>query len=434
MQERLASGAALLRDLTHTAWLESEQPTRFDRGHNPIDPKNPAYNPATGSAPPGPPVPQASAAPAAATLKEGAASLPYKGFFVLTLLGRSPAVRNHPALREIAQRKRAALNQPVHALRFTPAEIETVSQALSTVTNVDGSLRASNSYIRDHALAPAALLAKAWKGAAEGINHILDVYALGVPPPYPAIDSPSFDVKSENYQRLLQILATSVAEDAPGDGPFFEIPFRFAQELLRANWRDEASRFEPLTSGENQAAFRRVSTIDWTKQRYTAIVVPGSGTDRPDKSMSPWGHVRVALAAKRYRAGMAPFILVSGGYVHPAQTPHCEALEMKRVLMREFDIPEEAILIDPHARHTTTNLRNAGRILLRYGFPTARAALVTTDQFQSAYIEAPAFVERCRKELGYVPFAGLKRLSTTDLEFLPLRDSLQADPLEPLDP
>lgn len=55
--ERLASGAQLLRDLAYTAWIESEQPFRFNRqGGNPIDPKGPLYNPATGSAPPGAPV------------------------------------------------------------------------------------------------------------------------------------------------------------------------------------------------------------------------------------------------------------------------------------------------------------------------------------------------------------------------------------------
>lgn len=52
--ERLASGAAMLRDLAYTAWLESAKPFPFDRTNNPIDPKNPRYNPATGSAPPGP--------------------------------------------------------------------------------------------------------------------------------------------------------------------------------------------------------------------------------------------------------------------------------------------------------------------------------------------------------------------------------------------
>jgi hypothetical protein len=58
VHERLAAGAALLRDLTYTAWLESDTPFTFTRGNNPIDPKNPNYNPTTGSAPPGPAVPQ----------------------------------------------------------------------------------------------------------------------------------------------------------------------------------------------------------------------------------------------------------------------------------------------------------------------------------------------------------------------------------------
>jgi uncharacterized SAM-binding protein YcdF (DUF218 family) len=31
---------------------------------------------------------------------------------------------------------------------------------------------------------------------------------------------------------------------------------------------------------------------------------------------------------------------------------------MKRQLVALFGIPESAILVDPHARHTTTNLRN----------------------------------------------------------------------------
>jgi uncharacterized SAM-binding protein YcdF (DUF218 family) len=31
---------------------------------------------------------------------------------------------------------------------------------------------------------------------------------------------------------------------------------------------------------------------------------------------------------------------------------------MKRSLMADYGVPENAILIDPHARHTTTNMRN----------------------------------------------------------------------------
>ena len=48
-----------------------------------------------------------------------------------------------------------------------------------------------------------------------------------------------------------------------------------------------------------------------------------------------------------FRQKKAPFILVSGGNVHPNLTPYNEALEMKMALMREFGVPENAILVDP---------------------------------------------------------------------------------------
>jgi hypothetical protein len=50
---QLAKAAALLRDLTYTAWVKSGEPAApVDRDQNPINPSNPRYNPATGSAPP----------------------------------------------------------------------------------------------------------------------------------------------------------------------------------------------------------------------------------------------------------------------------------------------------------------------------------------------------------------------------------------------
>ena len=48
---QLAKAAALLRDLTYTAWIESGKPMPA-RGANPIDSATPGYNPATGTAPP----------------------------------------------------------------------------------------------------------------------------------------------------------------------------------------------------------------------------------------------------------------------------------------------------------------------------------------------------------------------------------------------
>jgi hypothetical protein len=48
--KRLASGASFLRDLAYTAWIESGKPFTVT-GPLPNDPRNPNYNPATGSAP-----------------------------------------------------------------------------------------------------------------------------------------------------------------------------------------------------------------------------------------------------------------------------------------------------------------------------------------------------------------------------------------------
>jgi hypothetical protein len=352
-----------------------------------------------------------------------------KAFYVLSALERAPVKDSR--LEAIAARKRAALQQPgnlIEAMRWTPEEIATVSAVLAGAAHLDAGLRATGLYPKEP------LLPSAWEGAAAGMNRIFDVYGLGKPPRYPAIDAVSFDVKSPNYGRMLEVIRAVMSEEPDGHPQFFHAPLRFALELLRANWRDEAGRFEPMERGENRAAFERVKSIDWSRYKYSAILVPGSGTDRPGQALSPWGKARVTLAARRYKAGLAPFLIVSGGYVHPAQTPFCEALEMKKALMAEHGIPAEAIVIEPHARHTTTNVRNAARLLWRYGFPWEKTALITTDHGQSAYIEAPAFAERCRTEIGHVPYEALKRISQFDLEFRPRLEALQLDPLEPLDP
>jgi hypothetical protein len=59
--KRLAAGAAFLRDLARTAWIESAKPVRkvkpIDQPHNP---ENPRFNPAAGSAPAPPPDPRRS--------------------------------------------------------------------------------------------------------------------------------------------------------------------------------------------------------------------------------------------------------------------------------------------------------------------------------------------------------------------------------------
>jgi hypothetical protein len=162
--------------------------------------------------------------------------------------------------------------------------------------------------------------------------------------------------------------------------------------------------------------------------------LPGAGPGDPNIALSDARRRRTLLAAEACHAGKAPFILVSGGYVHPSQTRFAEAIEMKKALLEDYHVPEAAILVDPHARHTTSNMRDAAREMYHYNMPMNKAAPVVSDAAQIGYIAGRPFADRCLKELGYLPYQIVNRPSDTTLVFLPMAESLQQDPLDPLDP
>jgi hypothetical protein len=358
-----------------------------------------------------------------------------KNFYFLSLLERNAALV--PAIPDVAAAKRGALEKADPAgLRFTEDEIAQAAEALAPLApKLAETMRRSGVFIRHHAMNDSELVKIAWREAAAGVNRAIAIFALGTEKPrYPLIDSPMYDLASPTGKRLIQLVAGVTLDDPAALSLFFQPSLRFAIGMMNANLRDEAGRHEPMDQGENRAAVNRAKGIRWRHYPYTVIVVPGAGSDRPGLPLSPWGKLRVQLAAKRYRDRQAPFILVSGGYVHPNQTPYAEAIEMKKALMNDFGIPADAIFIDPHARHTTTNLRNAARLIYRYGLPFGQRALITTDPGQSGYIESAVFTKRCADELGYQPHADLKRLNPFDLEFNPRIESLYADPVELLDP
>ena len=378
-----------------------------------------------------------------------------KNFYLLSLIERSAAARqaleSDAELKKLGFIKQEGLRKTIEScngeapcyasmLKWTDNEIHLSAERLRELYRIggavqrlaDGPLLASGMVERYRARGGEAALVEAWSDSARGINHIVDVYCEGHAPRYSDIDAVSYDVNSASYKRILRV-AAAILDDRPPE-VFFQIPLRFALYLLEANNRDEAGRFEPLEKGENSGALRRIATVDWSKFPYSVIVVPGSGGDRPGVSLSAVGKLRLILAARRLAEAKAPFILVSGGFVHPNQTQFCEALEMKKYLVAALGIPADAILIDPHARHTTTNLRNAARLVYRYKIPFDKPGLITTDQEQSTYIQGNDFAARCLHELGYKPWDVLRRTSRFDLEFLPVLDSLQADPMDPLDP
>lgn len=230
-----------------------------------------------------------------------------------------------------------------------------------------------------------------------------------------------------------EIFMREASEEHPELTKFYEPLAWSALGALFAQDRDEAVRYEPMDHGINAPAIARMSKIDWAAYRFIAIVVPGYGPTTLDRPLSPLGGFRCDLAAARYKAGVAPFIVTSGGHVHPEMTPYSEAIEMKKYLMDVHGIPENAILVDPHARHTTTNLRNASRLLLRYGAPATGTALITTDVAQNTYISY-LLGGRCLEELGYLPWRRVRQLSMTDSCMTMNPESLHVAPSDALDP
>jgi hypothetical protein len=107
---------------------------------------------------------------------------------------------------------------------------------------------------------------------------------------------------------------------------------------------------------------------------------------------------------------------------------------MRRALIERYGVPADAVLIEPYARHTTTNLRNAARLLMTMRAPLDLDTLIICNLGQSATIESPAFVQRNDRELGYQPGTVVRRVSPTELEFRPSPKSARVDPRDPLDP
>lgn len=378
-----------------------------------------------------------------------------KAFPLLALLEARPALqpmlRAAAGLRQVARRQaqrscRALTQSPLPAsypdsLAWQPREIRIIGQQLQALYVSEPTFRAAvapllapaGPYPRYAGQPDTAVLRQAWQDAALGINRILRVYLSNAAPRYPAIDSSSFPRHdaglARRVSRQLEPLAKAVRRQP---GTFYALPLRAALLALRLNGRDEAARYEPLRAGLNAAPSAAAARTAWARYPYQAILVPGSGPDQPGVALDSAGAYRCRLAAARYRAGQAPFVVVSGGYVHPYQTPYCEAVEMKKYLVGPLGLPDAAVFIEPHARHTTTNLRNTARLLAAVGGPPTQPLLIVTDAAQSGYILGLA--ERCRRELGYVPYRDLQRRSATENSCLLTPEAGQPDPFDPLDP
>lgn len=156
--------------------------------------------------------------------------------------------------------------------------------------------------------------------------------------------------------------------------------------------------------------------------RWPFLIVPGycprfGWSD----GLHPRAVARLEQAARDLEAGLASTIIVSGAAVHSADN---EALLMREWLLGR-GVDADRILVEPCARHTTTNLRNAGRLVLAAG---AREALVVTSPPQSRYLAFPwrsSFHLRCLVELGY-RVGELEAVGPMHIAFRPAADVFRA--------
>jgi hypothetical protein len=390
-------------------------------------------------------------------LLKGKSIVQSKNYYLLTLFEELPDVKKlltgDSVLVRIAKNKTDNLFQSLQTcgkdaacytdkMKFSETEIKTVEERLNALFTKDNALGKlvqnhlvqSGTYILFKNSSPVELLIKAWQQDARGINFAIGVYAEGKKPNYPKIDSFSITKNdSSNYVNLLYNTASLLTVECKNNALFFATPLTAALCFLEMNERNQVADFEPMIEGENKAAYNRAKTINWNNYKYSVIEIPGYGPEDPTVALSAEGMLRCRLAAIQYKKGLAPFIVPSGGKVHPYKTKFCEAIEMKKFLMEQLAIPENAIIIDPHARHTTTNMRNTVRLMYRYGMPFSKPGITCTTKGQSSMISS-TLIARCLRELQEAPYKNGMRLSETEVEFYPLIEALHINPLEPMDP
>ena len=322
--------------------------------------------------------------------------------------------------------------------RFSEEEAEAIGNRLGELSpglqKVIAELRASGKYCLFEELPDDGFVKAAWKADAGAMNHIIDVYALGQKPRYAGIDSIDFDP----YGGELRYVRNDICQNvllAAKDGPFYAVTLEMALDWLDANGRSEAADFEPMEGGINKAAYEALPSVRWENYPYSVILVLGCGPEKVGEPISAQSRMRARYAALLYKEGKAPVVVVSGGRVHPFKTPYSEAEEMKRYLMETWGIPEAAIIAEPHARHTTTNIRNTVRIMMERGVPLDKPGLITSGSSHIDYVCGDYFLGVCQREMWTVPFLLGNRLSSREIEFYPLPSArLVAASEDPLDP
>ena len=367
-----------------------------------------------------------------------------KNYPLTYALEQNPSlVQEDTVLRALALQKYNALAgagnsmEAVELCRFTAEETELSAHRLGelagSLSALVKELKAQEYYSIFNDLPDADFLWSAWVQDAMGMNHVLDIHALGKTPLYAQIDGITSPPDGAEMAYVRSLAWTNVLAAAK-DRPFYAVTLESALAWLDANGRFEAADFEPLEAGINQKAYRAIGKTRWAQYPYSVILVLGCGPEREGEAISAQSRLRAWYGAQLYKEGKAPFIVVSGGRVHPFKTPYSEAAEMKQYLMEVCGIPEQAIIAEPHARHTTTNIRNTARILYRQGIPLDKPGIITSGEEHINYVTGPGFLQTCREQMLTLPFTLGTRLNAREVEFYPLPVAAQVAPQDPLDP
>jgi hypothetical protein len=381
-----------------------------------------------------------------------------KNFYLLTAIQNEKAVsqlmENNVVFKTIFKNQQQEISSKlkfckdslsclVNGYQFNKNELVSVEEELRILMKdkkelqnfVKNNLRPSGKYENFKNSTDTELLVKAWQLCAQGMNRIMKVYGLGERAQYATIDSVSYDVQSQFYKGSVFMWSDFLHNKKPRTNAlFFQESLDFSLSLLYMNHRDEVTRYEPLEEKENKKTIAHIKKINFNAFEYASVLILGNGPENYQDRLSAIGKLNLQLGVLEYEAKKAPLIIVSGGHAHPFRAAFCEAIEMKKELMNIYNIPEENILIDPFARHTTTNLRNATRLMIGYKMPLDKKSIVVTNVSHSDYVGNKNFNVRCIEELGYLPAIILKRLNSTALEFLPNVESLHQNPIDPLDP
>jgi hypothetical protein len=370
---------------------------------------------------------------------DGGSFVQDKGFYFITVLQDSPTVLADllmdPTLAAASTSRDSAIRNAAstcsgdatcitNALAFSSSDIASIASAISARLVSSGNLaaivtsqmRPSGAFNAHATLSDSDLVAQAWTDSANWLNGAIATYAK--------------ELTATQLQNALNLVIASHSAAMN----FFTPAMALTLAILDADNRDNAAEDEPIDQGENRAVLSNIPSIDFSKYAFSMLVVPGIGPTDSTTMISEGSKTHADLAAARFAAKFAPIFALTGGRVHPDRTTYAEALEMKSYLMSTYGIPENVIVVDPYARHTTTNLRNVSRYAFRYGIPTNKPALVVTDYGQTLTINSATFLTTSLTEMNLVAWREVAELSQNDTCFLPSVIVLQQNGADPLDP